>query len=87
MALERTRRTTPQVGLTREQRRKNVAGAFAVAKGREGRISGARLVLIDDVITTGATAGACARALKKAGAARVDVLSLALVTDEILVST
>lgn len=85
--LARTRRTAPQVGLTRRQRRENVAGAFAVAKGREARICGARIVLIDDVITTGATAGACARALKKSGAARVDVLSLALVTDGVLVAT
>ena len=46
-----------------------------------GRIAGRSVVLIDDVITTGATAGACARVLKRAGAARVDVLALALVTD------
>jgi len=87
LALLRTRRTQPQVGLTRQQRRRNVAGAFAVAKGHAGRISGTKILLIDDVITTGATADACARALKRAGAARVDVLALALVTDGILVST
>jgi predicted amidophosphoribosyltransferase len=69
------------VGLSREQRRQNVAGAFAVAAGREAAIAGAKLVLVDDVITTGATAGACARVLKRAGAARVDVLALALVAD------
>jgi ComF family protein len=56
LALKRTRRTPPQVGLTRAQRRQNVAGAFAVA--HKVRIDGARVVLIDDVITTGATAGA-----------------------------
>ncbi len=87
LALLRTRRTKPQVGLTRPQRRKNVAGAFAVAADRGPRLAGAKVVLIDDVITTGATAGACARALKRARAARVDVLTLALVTDGALVST
>ena len=85
LALQRTRRTPPQVGLTRAQRRENVAGAFAVAQ--KARIDGASVILIDDVITTGATAGACARALKRAGAARVDVLALALVTDAAVVST
>jgi ComF family protein len=84
LALQRTRRTAPQVGLTRLQRRKNVAGAFAVAADQKAKIAGARVVLIDDVITTGATARACARALKRAGAARVDVLALAMVTDAVL---
>lgn len=84
LALLRTRRTRPQVGLTRAQRRKNVSGAFAVARGHADRISGAKVVLVDDVITTGATARACARALKRAGAARVDVLALAMVTDAVL---
>ncbi len=84
LALLRTRRTQPQVGLTRVQRRKNVAGAFAVASARAGRIAGASVLLVDDVITTGATARACARALKRAGAARVDVLALAMVTDAVL---
>ncbi len=86
LALLRTRRTRPQVGLTRGQRRQNVAGAFAVAADRGPRLAGSKVVLIDDVVTTGATAGACARALKRAGAARVDVLALALVTDAALVS-
>ena len=84
--LSRTRRTPPQVGLTRQQRRENVSGAFAVPDHRRDVVSGAKVVLVDDVITTGATVGACARALKKAGAARVDVLSLALVTDPAFLS-
>lgn len=81
LALLRVRQTKAQVGLSREQRRQNVSGAFAVAPSRKGAISGAKIVLIDDVITTGATAEACARTLKRAGAARVDVLALALVAD------
>jgi ComF family protein len=84
LALLRTRRTLPQVGLTRVQRRNNVAGAFAVASDRKAQIAGARVVLIDDVITTGATARACARALKRARPAGVDVLALAMVTDDVL---
>jgi ComF family protein len=84
MALQRTRRTLPQVGLTRAQRRKNVAGAFAVAADLKPRIADARVVLIDDVITTGATARACARTLKRAGARGIDVLALAMVTEAIL---
>lgn len=48
---------------------------------RLAQIAGAKLVLVDAVITTGATIGACARALKRAGASRVDALALALVTD------
>jgi ComF family protein len=85
LALVRRRQTLPQVGLTRAQRRENVAGAFAVGEGGKQRVAGAKVVLIDDVITTGATARACARTLKRAGAARVDVLALAMVTDSVLV--
>jgi ComF family protein len=86
MVLVRTRKTRPQVGLTRLERQKNVRGAFAVPDARKNAVAGRNIVLIDDVITTGATVGACARALKRAGAARVDVLSLALVTDAGLVT-
>ncbi len=69
--LKRVRRTASQVGLTADQRRRNVAGAFRVGQSRAGRVKGNKLVVIDDVITTGATAEACARSLKRAGAARV----------------
>jgi ComF family protein len=79
--LQRVKRTASQVGLTAAQRRRNVAGAFKVAKSRAKGLRGKRIVVIDDVITTGATADACARVLKRAGAARVDVLALARAAD------
>ena len=75
------------MGLSHADRRRNVRGAFAVEPGRAGRIEGAHVVLVDDVITTGATAGACAEALRDAGAARVDVLAFALVTGPARVDT
>jgi ComF family protein len=78
MALQRTRRTATQVGLTQEARRANVAQAFSVTPGALKSLRGKNIILIDDVITTGATANACAEALLKAGAAHVDVLAIAL---------
>jgi len=84
--LRRTRFTKTQVGLTHDQRRRNVAGAFSVPRGRRASLEGRNVLLVDDVITTCATAEACARVLKRAGASRVDVLSLALVTNEALVA-
>jgi ComF family protein len=81
--LVRVRRTASQVGLSREEREANVRGAFVVAPVAAARIPGRRVVVVDDVITTGATVSACARVLKRAGAARVDVLALALVTDRV----
>ncbi|WP_281409607.1 ComF family protein [Martelella sp. HB161492] len=77
--IERRRHTDHQVGLTRAAREDNVRGAFAIAKGREGEIFGKTLVLVDDVFTTGATIAAATRMLKKAGAARVLVLTFARV--------
>lgn len=73
-AVRRKRATAPQAGLTNSRRRQNVAGAFAA---RPEAVRHARFLLIDDVLTTGATAGACARALKRAGAGYVAVLTLA----------
>ena len=74
--LARVKRTHAQVGLSAAQRRKNVAGAFRVTAAK-GALRGKRIVVVDDVITTGATAEACARVLKRVGAARVDILALA----------
>ncbi len=86
-ALCRTRRTRQQVGLTRDQRRDNVRGAFLVpARELEG-IKDRRVLLIDDVITTGATAEACTKTLFKAGAVTVDVLAIAIVADPLRVTT
>jgi ComF family protein len=73
-ALHRVRETSPQVGLAREARARNVAGAFAADPRRT---SGRELVLVDDVVTTGATVEAAARALLAAGARRVTVVALA----------
>ncbi|RTL69360.1 MAG: ComF family protein [Hyphomicrobiales bacterium] len=86
VALRRRRATSRQVGLTRVQRLENVSGAFEVPARWRPRITGRRVVLVDDVVTTGATVDACARALKRAGAAHVDVLALALVCDAALMS-
>jgi ComF family protein len=70
-----------QVGLRADARRKNVTSAFSVAPEAIAKISSRRVLLIDDVMTTGATAASCAKVLKKAGAAQVDVLTFALVLE------
>lgn len=78
-ALRRIRATPSQGRMNRSQRERNVAGAFAVADRRRDRVGDARIVLIDDVMTTGATLAACVQPLLHAGAANVDVLTLARV--------
>ena len=73
--LERRRETQSQIGLTRHQRRENIRGAFAVARPEE--IAGREVLLVDDVFTTGTTVSECARILRRAGASKVWVATVA----------
>lgn len=78
-AVVRVKHTRQQIGLTRAGRKRNLAGAFRVPDKARAQIKGRTVVLVDDVLTTGATVEALARLLKRAGAARVHVLTLARV--------
>ena len=78
-ALNRVRATPQQVGLSKEQRADNVQGAFRVPAEQKAVLKGKRLILVDDVLTSGATVDTCARALLRAGAAHIDVLVFARV--------
>jgi ComF family protein len=78
-ALIRRRATDTQAGKSGSGRRRNVAAAFEVPPARRKQVEGLRILLVDDVLTTGATAEGCARALKAAGAARVDLAVVARV--------
>lgn len=78
----RRRRSTPRLGEAgAAERAAIVAGAFSVSRRGAARVRGRRVLLVDDVLTSGATAGACAEALLAAGAAAVDVLAAARVPD------
>jgi ComF family protein len=78
-ALKRVRATAQQVDLSKAQRADNVQGAFGVPAEEKVNVAGRRLVLVDDVLTSGATVDTCTRALLRAGAAHVDVLTFARV--------
>ncbi|MBV8850603.1 MAG: ComF family protein [Methylobacteriaceae bacterium] len=78
-ALVRVKQTPPQVGLSRPQRAGNVQGAFRVPEEAKPKVYGTRIVLVDDVLTSGATANAASRALLRGGAKSVDVLVFARV--------
>jgi len=75
--LLRVKNTESQTRFDRTQRTKNMRGAFAVAPEQAGKINGKRLLLVDDIVTTGATTAAAAKALLDAGCASVRVLSIA----------
>ena len=75
--VRRVRATRTQTGLTNSKRRLNVAGAFRMRRGRP--VDGLRILLVDDVMTTGSTASACAAARKRAGAKSVTLLTVARV--------
>jgi len=81
LALERIRKTERQVGLTRNERANNVRGAFRATPTGAMQMSGRTILLIDDVLTTGATVEAATRACLRAGAVHVRVLTFALVSD------
>ncbi len=82
-ALKRIKATAQQVGLSQAERALNVQGAFRVPTAGRAAVAGRRLVLVDDVLTSGATTDACARALLRAGARSVDVLVFARVVDAV----
>ena len=78
-----SRRPRSRSGLSQAERAQNVQGAFRVPTERKAEVAGRRLILIDDVLTSGATSDACARALLRAGARSVDLLVFARVVDAV----
>jgi predicted amidophosphoribosyltransferase len=85
-ALKRVKATVQQVGLSRSERAANVQGAFRVPEQGKAAVVGRRLIVLDDVLTSGATVEGCARALLRAGASNVDVLVFARVADPVRIS-
>jgi ComF family protein len=84
--LQRRRDTTSQTGMTAHQRRENVRAAFVVRPKHKRELGGRNIVLVDDVMTTGATAAECSRVLLRAGAKQVFVLTAARVTSQVAVN-
>jgi ComF family protein len=82
-ALKRVKATAQQIGLSQAERALNVQGAFRVPEQGRPAVAGRRLVLVDDVLTSGATTDTCARALLRAGARSVEVLVFARVVDAV----
>ena len=79
----RVKATPQQVGLSKSERAANMQGAFRVDPAGKAEIAARHVVLVDDVLTSGATVDACSRALLRAGARQVDVLVFARVVDSI----
>ncbi len=84
--LQRIRPTRQQVGLGANQRARNVRGAFRVPTPEQIHVKSSHIVLIDDVYTTGATLQACARALRRKGAAKIDCLTFARVANGVAIT-
>jgi predicted amidophosphoribosyltransferase len=82
-ALKRVKATAHQAGLSAAERMANVQGAFRVPEDGKREVAGRRLVLVDDVLTSGATVDYCARTLLRAGAAQVDLLVFARVVEAV----
>lgn len=76
-SLKKVKRTRLQTDLSREERLQNLQDAFLISPSKKKEVKGKRILLVDDVLTTGATVNACAKVLKQSGAERVDVLTLA----------
>lgn len=83
-ALERKKATKRQVGLTRTGRQDNLSGAFVVTEAGQSAVFGRHIVLVDDVLTTGATANAACRVLRRAGAREISVLTFAMALPDII---
>jgi ComF family protein len=84
--LQRRRDTSSQTGMTAHQRRENVRAAFVVRPKHKREVAGRNIVLVDDVMTTGATAAECSRILLRAGARQIFVLTAARVTSQAVVN-